>query len=68
MLKLYMVVKQATTKKPTIMRMQIHDGNNATTYTENASVLGPHFAKVFCTDRTVDWPALNEVRQRDAMQ
>ena len=50
------------------MRIWLTNGNNATTDAENALLLRPHFAKVCCSDWPVDWSALDEVRQRDAMQ
>ena len=52
----------------TIVRMQLPDGNTAITDNKNASLLGPQFAKVFCTDFPVEWSALDEARQRGVMQ
>ena len=52
----------------TIIRMWLPDGITATTDADNYLLLGPHFAKVFCTDRPIDWSALEEVIQRDVMQ
>ena len=50
------------------MRMQLLYGNTTTTDVDNALVLGPHFAKVFCANLPVEWFALYEVRKIDAMQ
>ena len=55
-------------KNTTIMRMRLPDGNTATTNADNASVLGPHFAKVFLANHPVKWSKLEEVIQRDVMQ
>ena len=43
----------------TLMRVRLNDVNIATTDAWNSLVLGPHFAKVFCTDIPVDWYALD---------
>ena len=55
-------------KNLTIMRMRLPDGSNATTDAENSTVLAPHFAKVFCANRPIDWSELEEAIQIDVMQ
>ena len=66
--KIIYVGEKSHQKHSTIMSMLLLYGNTAITDVENASVLGPHFSRIFCTDLPVDWYTLEEVRQRDVMQ
>ena len=52
---------------PTVMRMQLPNGELATTDTENASVFGLHFHRVFNNHRLIDWPVLDKIKQREVM-
>ena len=45
-------------KNPTSMSMQLPNGSTTAMDAENASVIGPHFAKVFCSDIQIDCYAL----------
>ena len=52
---------------PTFIRMQLPDGELATTDAENVSVFGPHFHRVFKNHRLIDWPVLDNIKEREAM-
>ena len=47
------------------MRMQLPDGEMATTNAENASVFGPHFHRVFNNHRPIDWTVFKDIKQRE---
>ena len=49
------------------MRIRLPNGELATTDTENASVFGPHFHRVFNNHRPIDWPVLDKIKQREVM-
>ena len=51
-------------EKLTVMRMRLPNGDLATTDAKNASVLGPHFARVFQAKRPVDFTVLRGILQR----
>ena len=50
------------------MRMRLPNGNTAKTDAGNASVLGAHFTKVFCTYLPFEWSTLEELIQRNFIQ
>ena len=52
---------------PTIMRMRLPNGELSKTDTENASVFGPHFHRVFNKHIPIDWNVLNKIKHRDVM-
>ena len=54
-------------KTQTVMRLKLPTGKLATTDAENASIMGPHFKKVYTNHRPIDWTALNDIKQRDEM-
>ena len=35
---------------------------------ENASVFCPHFHRVFINHRSIDWPVLDNIKQRDVLE
>ena len=49
------------------MRMHLPTGKLATTDKENAELLGPHFEKVFNNHRSIEWEAINKIKQRQTM-
>ena len=53
---------------PTIMQIHPPNGKMATTDAENASVFGPHFDRVFSNHRPIDWPVLDNIKQRDVTE
>ena len=50
-------------KAPTVMRFKLPNGNLAATDTENASILGPHFERVYTNHRKIDWSVLDKILQ-----
>ena len=54
-------------EKPTVMRLRLPNGDLATTDAENASVMGPHLAKVYQAHRPVDFSVLQDLPQRPMM-
>ena len=46
------------------MRLRLPNGDLATTDAENASVMGPHLAKVYQAHRPVDFSVLQDLPQR----
>ena len=50
---------------PTVMQMRLTNGELETTDTENASVFGPHFHRVFNNYRQIDWPVLDKIKKRE---
>ena len=47
-----------------VIRMQLPNGEMAMTYAENSSVFGPHFNRVSNNHRLIDWPVLDNIKQR----
>ena len=54
-------------KAPTVMRFKLPNANLAATDAENASILGPHFEKVYTNHRKIDWAVLDDILQRLTM-
>ena len=54
--------------KPVVMRMRLPNGTLATTDTGNASVLAPHFDRVYTADRPVTWEVLSDIEPRDTVK
>ena len=54
--------------KPEVMRMRPPDGTLATTDAGNASVLAPHFERVYTRDRPITWEALDNILNRDTVE
>ena len=54
-------------KAPTVMRFKLPNGNLAATDAENASILGPHFERVYTNHQKIDWAVLDEILQRLTM-
>ena len=54
-------------KEPTVMRFKLPNGNLAVTDAENASILGPHFKRVYTNHRKIDWAVLDNILQRLTM-
>ena len=54
-------------KAPTVMRFKLPNGKLAATDAENASILGPHFERVYTNHRKVDWAVLDDILQRATM-
>ena len=52
---------------PIVIRMRLPNGELATTDAENASIFGPHFHRVFNNNRPIDWPLLDNIKQREVM-
>ena len=50
--------------KPVVMRMRLPNGTLASTDAENASVLAPHFEKVYTADRPVTWDVISDIEPR----
>ena len=53
---------------PTVMRMRLPNRGLATTDAENASIFGPHFHRVCNNHRPIDWPVLDNIKQREVMK
>ena len=51
----------------TVMQMKLPTGELATTDSENASIFGPYFHRVFKNHRPIDWPVLHKIKQREVM-
>ena len=51
-------------EKPTVMQLRLQNGDLATTDAKNASVMGPHLAKVYQAHRPVDFSVLQDLPQR----
>ena len=54
-------------KAPAVMRIKLRNGKLASTDSENASIMGPHFEKVYTNHRPIDWSDLNAILQRAEM-
>ena len=54
-------------KEPTVMRFKLPNGNLAATDTKNASILGPHFERVYTNHRKIEWAVLDDILQRLTM-
>ena len=50
------------------MRLRLPNGNLATTNAENALILAPHLERVYTNHRPVNWPALDDIKQRDTVE
>ena len=46
------------------MRMRLPNGTLASIDAENASVLAPHFEKVYTADRPVTWDVISDIEPR----
>ena len=57
--------KEIHHENPCVMRMRLPNGKLATTDAENASILAPHFERVYIAHRPIAWYALNDIHQRD---
>ena len=53
---------------PTVVRMRLPNGEMAMTDSENASIIGLHFHRVFKNHRLIDWPVLDKIKQREVME
>ena len=49
------------------MRFRLPNGNLVVTDAENASILGPHFKRVYTNHRKIDWTVLDDIQQRTTM-
>ena len=47
---------------PTVMRMQLPNGELPTTDAENASAFGSHFHRVFNNHIPIDWPVIDKIK------
>ena len=54
-------------KAPTVMRLKLPSAKLATTDAENASIMDPHFEKVYTNHREIDWPVLLGIEQRSTL-
>ena len=54
--------------KPVVMRMRLTDGTLATTDSENASILAPHFERIYTRDRPITWEALDDIPICDTVE
>ena len=54
--------------KPVVMRMRLTDGTLATTDAENASIIAPHFERIYKGDRHITWEALDNIPTRDTVE
>ena len=54
-------------KAPTVIRLKLPNGKLAFMDAENASIMGPHFEKVYTNHQPIDWSALNSILQRAEM-
>ena len=59
--------KSSHHKAPTVMRLKLPSGKLATTDAENASIMGPHFEKVYTHHRPIDWKVLLDIEQRTTL-
>ena len=59
---------QATTPCPPLCGYDYPNGELATTDAENAPVFGTHFHRVFNNHIPIDWPVLDKIKQREAME
>ena len=50
-------------KSLTLMRFKLPNGNLAVTDAENASILGPHFERVYTNYRKIDWTVIDDILQ-----
>ena len=49
------------------MRMRLPNGKLATTDAKNASILAPHFERVYTAHRPITWDVINDIHQRDIL-
>ena len=54
-------------KAPTVTRLKLPNGNLVYMDADNASIMGPHFEKVYTNHQPIDWSALNAILQRAEM-
>ena len=54
--------------KPVVMRMRLPDGTLVTTDAENASILAPHFERIYTRNRPITWEALDDIPTRDTVE
>ena len=54
-------------KALTVMRFKLTNRNLAVTDAENASILGPHFKRVYTNHWKIDWTLLDDILQRMTM-
>ena len=50
------------------MRMRLTGGTLATTDAGNASILAPHFERIYTRDRPITWEALDDIPTRDTVE
>ena len=60
--------KESHHVKPVVMCMCLPDGTLDTTDAGNASVLAPHFERVYTTDHPVAWEVINDITPRDTVK
>ena len=48
--------------------MRLPNGTLATTDAENASILAPHFERIYTRDRPITWEALDDIPTRDTVE
>ena len=61
-------VRESHHVKSVVMRMRLPNGILATTNARNASVLAPHFERVYTRDRPITWEALDDIPIRDNVE
>ena len=54
-------------KAPTVMRLKLPNEILAVTDAENASILGPHFGRIYTNHRKIYWAVLDGILQRLTM-
>ena len=47
--------------------MRLPNGKLATTDAKNASILAPHFERVYTAHRPITWDVINDIHQRDIL-
>ena len=59
--------KESHHDDPVVMRMQLLNVKVATTDAKNASILSPHFKRVYTAHHPITWDAREEIHQRDIL-
>ena len=54
--------------KPVVIRTRLPDGTLAMTDAKNASILDPHFERIYTRDRPITWEALDDTPTRDTVE
>ena len=60
--------KESHHVKPVVMHLRLPNGNLATADAENASILAPHLEQVYTNHRPVNWPTLDDIKQRNTLE